>query len=554
MFFQISRIHPLFPLFKKGLKVGSHVYNTKIPVKVPNRTLTSKSLVREVNDIITSLKNLKFIQSTSTLKYLDDNELKNIPRKQGIFQLQNNDDVVKLIKFARRNGAIVRVMGAGHSVQEAIYSQNDNHINVTLGGELRKIHSMDEIGHVSVGAGCNLGIDPNNEESTLENSFNFQVDQKGYALPILGGISHQTIGGFLQTSTAGGSLKHTIADSLEEIEFINGKGEIVTLNKRKDEEMFNASVVSMGLFGIITRANFNLTKNYLVEGTETNHLFEQSVLVNEGGHYKKLLEALENTEYFHLNWFPQPNVKRTIEWRGKQVASGTIQEYNHPLKERGKSIMLAIIIGGISNFLKIDEYDETAKAIIGELLDQFIPVIYQLDDPIFRDKWYKILPNDDQADTAHLIKTSFTEMWFPLDKIDETMKILEKLFNEHPSYIGNFAVELYGAKKSPFWMSPSYGHHVFRVDSLWWAHNIGNPREFFEKYWEVLLPISGARLHWGKYKPEPGKMYGKHAFGIEYLRSRYPRLDDWLKIREEMDPDQIFVNDYWRKLFNIESK
>src|SRR5204863_7988226 len=131
---------------------------------------------------------------------------------------------------------------------------------------------------------------------------------------------------FLQTSTACGSLNHTIDYVLEEIEFVNGKGEVVTLNKNKneDKDKFNASVVSMGLFGIITRANFILPKKYLVEGEESNKEFENSLLVSQNGHYEKLLNALRNKEYFHMNWFPQKGVKRTIEWYGKQVSQGEI--------------------------------------------------------------------------------------------------------------------------------------------------------------------------------------------------------------------------------------
>ncbi|CAG8697271.1 7136_t:CDS:1, partial [Scutellospora calospora] len=239
-----SRIHLL-----ERLKFRSRAC-TRTLVKIPRRSLTKRILNRP---------EIKCNQNGSSERYLKDPELNDIPRKNGIFQLQNNEHVIKMIKVARNNGATLRVMGAGHSVLEAIYAQNDNHINTTLEGEFKRIHFINTVDNgnfacVSVGAGCHLGKDPSDRESTLENSFNYQVDKEGYALPILGGMSHQTIAGFLQTSTAGGSLKHTIADVLEEIEFINGKGELIKLNKVKNEYKFNASVVSMGLFGIITKA------------------------------------------------------------------------------------------------------------------------------------------------------------------------------------------------------------------------------------------------------------------------------------------------------------
>jgi hypothetical protein len=31
----------------------------------------------------------------------------------------------------------------------------------------------------------------------------------------------------------------------------------------------------------------------------------------------------------------------------------------------------------------------------------------------------------------------------------------------------------------------------------------------------------------------------------------YPKLGEWLRIRDRMDPKQIFLSDYWRRIFEI---
>jgi hypothetical protein len=50
------------------------------------------------------------------------------------------------------------------------------------------------------------------------------------------------------------------------------------------------------------------------------------------------------------------------------------------------------------------------------------------------------------------------------------------------------------------------------------------------------------RLHWGKYLiPDPA-----------YLRDLTPRWDDFMALRGRLDPDQLFVTDYWRKHLAIE--
>jgi D-arabinono-1,4-lactone oxidase len=130
-----------------------------------------------------------------------------------------------------------------------------------------------------------------------------------------------------------------------------------------------------------------------------------------------------------------------------------------------------------------------------------------------------------------------------MDKLDE-------LFKDQKA-AGNFATEIYGAKESPFWLSMSYGGDMVRVDPYWLARNRGDLRKYFSYFWGVLLDISGTRLHWGKYLPLPGQKCGTKTFNLAYLKSVYPRMNDWLTKREEMDPDQVFVTDYWRGIFEI---
>ncbi len=56
------------------------------------------------------------------------------------------------------------------------------------------------------------------------------------------------------------------------------------------------------------------------------------------------------------------------------------------------------------------------------------------------------------------------------------------------------------------------------------------------------------RLHWGKYIP--GYDFKDWA---EYYRSQYPKWDDFMKLREQRDPKNIFLTNYWKlRLFGEE--
>ena len=56
---------------------------------------------------------------------------------------------------------------------------------------------------------------------------------------------------------------------------------------------------------------------------------------------------------------------------------------------------------------------------------------------------------------------------------------------------------------------------------------------------DALLADFGARVHWGKL----------HLLTPERLHALYPRADDFIALRRELDPEGMFLNDHLRPLF-----
>jgi hypothetical protein len=95
-------------------------------------------------------------------------------------------------------------------------------------------------------------------------------------------------------------------------------------------------------------------------------------------------------------------------------------------------------------------------------------------------------------------------------------------------------------------MSPAYGTDVFRVDVFWFAKNDGSPSdEFYPRFWEALKPF-GFRPHWGKILPPAS------AAWAAYYRANMPKLGAFLELRARLDPDRVFLTEYWRKNLGIE--
>ena len=501
-------------------------------------------------------------ESGSILESVFDNMIEDEGRKGQVPKLRKNhkqvsskEDVQKAVLEAKREKKVLRVAGSEHSVRDAIFPEDG--VTLLLTGDLRKVEILKvkrepfkKWLYCRIGAGCYLGKDPLDPHSDLKNSACYQVAVQGFGFPELGGIIQQSIGGFIMTGSAGGSLKHGFADVIQEIEFVDGNGQVQIAKPGTD--LWSAVGVSMGLFGIITHVTFRLPEMKLIEGKESDHPFDESVIGPNNEGKSKLKESLESHEYMRVNWFPQKEVQRVQQWVGEQTSTGKIIPYSSILSDICVARMAAIALETCNILLQVPEPSACAHRLIGCILKQFVP----LNDPKdFCDIWFETLPMDNEAHTDLIIKVDFTEIWMPLDQCNTVMDKLRKLFKDNPKAAGNFAIEIYGAKKSPFWLSMSYAEEMVRVDPYWkGCIHSDKRREYFSYFWDVLLDIPRTRLHWGKYLPHPGDQHAGKIFNLDYLKKAYPKMDDWLKYREKMDPDQVFVSDYWRGILEIPAK
>ena len=480
----------------------------------------------------------------------DSNRNRARPNLRHYMKVSSVNEVIQVVKKAKIEKKRIRVIGAGHSAAQTIYSERG--VTLSLAGELRRVHMKrkevvdgQEYLVVRAGAGCYLGVNPLDPDSNQNNSLNYQVEAEGFAFPILGGISYQSVAGFMMTSSAGGSVKYGFSDVIQDIEFVDGNGRTQVAHRGTD--LWCAVGVSMGLLGIITHVTFRIPKTYFVKVEETNFPLGSSSLLHHGKNKGGLEDSLKANEYFRANWLPQKYVNRVGEWSAKRVQScPKIIPYKQILADPVTAVNVAKILMICNRLLQVYKGNDTVYRLIGNLLSQFVPLNQT---GHFCDSWRSTLPMDDKLNFT-IIKTSFTEIWLPLNQSTKVMRRLQKMFVDQ-NIAGNFATEIYGGKKSPFWLSMSYEEDSVRVNPYWWVYNIGDIRKYFTPFWNTLLELPGARLHWGKWLPKPGQKCGSITFNKEFLKKSFPKFEEWLNIREKMDPYQVFLTEYWRSILEI---
>ncbi|MEO6548782.1 MAG: D-arabinono-1,4-lactone oxidase [Ferruginibacter sp.] len=514
---------------------------------------------------------------------------------------QNLSEVLSIVDDAQTNKEVICLRGAAHSfpiinLLEKGSSTGTKYKYVMLS----HMFNVDIEGNtVKVDAGCHLGPDPWDPTgiSKLENSLLYRLDQNNLSIPDLGGITHQTVGGFLSTASSGGSTQFSFEDALISIDIVTceaGKGATVrTFNRpvpdNPDDPFYAAGVASRGLFGIIVSATFQCEPKFYIEGQEAITTVDTCAidLFGPGNDSKPSLQTfLTQTQYNRLMWWPQENVHKMVVWQAKQTdeaganafAAQAYEKMGLPVKPLkpyeevpyvqnsampatlGADILFSAI-GRWPNWLldllgDTEEY-KIIKGIVDVsffplILPKILDIFVAVDTPDnankgpqqFSDLWYTGLPMDNQM-SDKLMPVWFTELWIDINKTQEVMSGLQNFYNESTNNTGAFSCEIYAAKSNLFWLSPSYKQDVIRIDIFWFANNTGDPTEFYQRFWTFLAQYN-YRPHWAKYLPD-----GASEQGVAYLKSNYPMWDNWMALRQQYDPNQVFVNDYWRQHLGI---
>ena len=141
--------------------------------------------------------------------------------------------------------------------------------------------------------------------------------------------------------------------------------------------------------------------------------------------------------------------------------------------------------------------------------------------------------------TPRAVRFQEMEYNIPAQHFAEALAEIEALINRK-RFAVNFPVECRFVKGDDIWLSPAY-----QRDSAYIAVHMyqGMPYEPYFRAVEEIFQRYDGRPHWGKL----------HTLRAATLATRYPHWQDFLRVRAALDPNGIFLNNYLRELFGIDS-
>lgn len=406
------------------------------------------------------------------------------------------DQVVLAVQRARETGHTVKPIGASHSFT-AIGATDGVRLNMEA---LRGLVDVDlERGRVTLWAGTHLWELPS------------ILDPLGLALENMGDIDRQTITGATSTGTHGtgigiGGLSTRIVGAT----LVTGTGEIIDIDEDQNAELLPAVALGLGALGVLLTVTIQCVPRFLLRAVEAPAPFE-AVLEN----YEQLNRDADHFEFY---WFPHTESTRTKTNTRLPLDAGA-----RPL-------------GKVSRF--VDE-EVVNNAMLGAVVgfERLVPVT----TPSINRAIEAISSSRDYTDISHRVfvtnrRVRFREMEYalPFEAVPTALRELREMI-DRKGYRISFPVEVRAAAADQLLLSTAHGREsgYVAVHRYW-----RDPDHEYFREAEAVLKAHDGRPHWGK----------MHTRDAESLRVTYPKFDDFLAVRNRLDPDRVFANPYLERV------
>jgi L-gulonolactone oxidase len=401
-------------------------------------------------------------------------------------------DVVEAVRRAAEAGRPLRVAGAGHSFSDC----------VTTDGTLLSLERMDRVLDVSgervrVQAGITL------------HRLNRELLSRGLALPNLGDIDVQHLGGAVATGTHGtGAGRRNISAQVVAAQLVDGTGEVHEID---DGDELLAARVSTGALGVTTELTLQCVPAFRLRGVDDREPLEEVL--------DSLDERVDGNEHFELWTFPHSPFALT------RTNTATEDPPQGPPEWRLKAGQIWLDNRVFEGVLRT-----------GRRFPSTVPLLNRAAGAI-TGRRERVADSFSIFASPRLFRFTETEQCIPREHAAEAVREVKALLERRA--VG-MPVELRFVAPDDALLSPSHERgSAYIAAHVYAGVNPGPLREV-----EALLQKYGARPHWGK------RSWLTH----ERLAPRYARWDDFQAIRERFDPDGRFVNEYSARLLGAQRK
>lgn len=320
------------------------------------------------------------------------------------------------------------------------------------------------------------------------------LHEAGFAVHNLASLPHISVAGAIATATHGSGALGSLATAVTALEFIDGRGELVTLSREHDGDTFAGAVVHLGALGAITKVTLEIEPAFSVR----QDLYRDLPLAELTASFDAIMSAGYSVSLF-------------TDWRGDEVEQLWV-------KTKGETFAAPdTFFGARKAATKLHPITRSDPTNCTEQLGAPGP-------------WYDRLPHFQIGSVPASGAELQVEYFVPREHAVAAIEVLATQGERLAPLLMVSEIRIIAA--DDLWMSPFYGQ-----DCVGFHFS-------FEKDWDGVRDcLVGLEAALAPYSPRPhwGKLF---AMAPATIQSRYPRLPDFRDLCATFDPEGKFRNAY----------
>ncbi|KAF2156449.1 L-gulonolactone/D-arabinono-1,4-lactone oxidase [Myriangium duriaei CBS 260.36] len=435
---------------------------------------------------------------------------------------QTIEEVQKIVRLARRCQRRIVIVGCGHSPSDLTLTSSW----VVNLDDLCEVVSLDkEAQRITVQAGIRLKL------------LNKVANSNGLTIPNLGSIDEQSLAGAIATGTHGSTLRHgTISEKVSSLRIVLSDGSVKQCSPSENEELFRASLVSLGALGIVVEIEYQLYSATNIEWTQTLVPLQQVL--------DSWSTSLWTQEEFVRVWW-LPYLRRAVVWSASKTDlpprapetswyGGSVGFHTYHILLRLSNMIPRILpwiewfVFGMQYSFKPGTSTSAVESMQHGLLMNCLYSQFVNEWAVPLSKGPEIIARLD----AWLNREPFSRHRIPFDSKD--------LYVHAPIEV-RVSDTRHGVTRPYLDMSHSTEPTLYLNATLYRPYLLDPPcKDRYYAAFEWLMREYNGRPHWAKnFTDESGREYLATSYGAD--------LDRWLSIRDEADPDGIFLGAWHRR-------
>ncbi|MER8154038.1 D-arabinono-1,4-lactone oxidase [Streptomyces sp. NPDC094472] len=406
----------------------------------------------------------------------------------------STQELAEVVRRAAAEGLKVKAVGSGHSFTTAAATDG----LLIRPDRMAGVRGLDrEAGTVTVAAGTPL------------RQLNETLSAHGLSLANMGDIMEQTVAGATATGTHGtGRDSASIAAQIKGLELVTADGSVLRCSATENPEIFAAARIGLGSLGVVSAITFAVEPEFLLTAREEPMPFDRVMADFE--------RLVAENEHFEFYWFPHTgncNTKRNNRSTGPAAPVGRVS-------------------GWVDDELLSNGIFQVACSV-GRAVPATIPGIAKISSRALSARTYTDIPYKVFTSPR---RVRFLEMEYAVPR-EAAVTVLRELKAtvDRSGLRVSFPVEVRTAPADDIPLSTASGRETAYIAVHLYR---GTPHRAYFTAAEQIMIAHGGRPHWGKL----------HSRDAGYLSGVYPRFGEFTAVRDRLDPDRLFTNDYLRRV------